>query len=70
MVPRRVVVYSGVVAEEREKLLTRIAELESALRATTSDDVRATIREAIADCERTLETLEPSARPLVAELAQ
>jgi hypothetical protein len=43
---------------ERDKLLTRIAELQSALRDTNSADLRATVREAIADCEEKLADLE------------
>ena len=58
------------MATESEKLLARIAELEAALRATSSDDLRATIRAAIADCERTLAGLDPARQPVVAELAR
>ena len=39
---------------ERDKVLTRIAELHAMLLLTQSEDVRCTIREAIADCERRL----------------
>jgi hypothetical protein len=46
------------VATDKDRLLTRISELEAALRAARSDDLRATIREAIADCERACAALE------------
>ena len=45
------------MATEHDRLLVRIAELESALRTARSEDLRATIREAIADCERVVASL-------------
>ena len=43
---------------ERDRLLTRIAELQAALRDARSPDVRSTVRQAIADCEAKLAQLE------------
>jgi hypothetical protein len=43
---------------ERDRLLTRIVELQAALRDTNSADLRATVRAAIADCEEKLAELE------------
>jgi hypothetical protein len=51
---------------ERDRLLTRIAELQAALRDTNSADLRTTVREAIADCEERLAELERPA-PVLAE---
>jgi hypothetical protein len=55
---------------ERDRLLTRIAELQAALRDTSSADLRATVREAIADCEQKLADLEPARARRVVELAE
>lgn len=56
---------------ERDRLLTRIAELQAALRDARSADLRATVRHAIADCEQRLAELEPrhAARAELAEQA-
>jgi hypothetical protein len=55
---------------ERDRLLTRIAELQAALRDTHSADLRATVRDAIADCEEKLADLERPAATRIAELAE
>lgn len=54
---------------ERDRLLTRIAELQAALRDTQSADLRATVRQAIADCEQRLAELERPARVLAEQTA-
>ena len=54
---------------ERDRLLTRIAELQAALRDTQSADLRATVRQAIADCEEKLAELEHPARALAEQTA-
>lgn len=54
---------------ERDKLLTRIADLQAALRDTNSADLRATVREAIADCEQRLADLERPAVVLAEQTA-
>jgi hypothetical protein len=54
---------------ERDKLLTRIADLQGALRETHSADLRATVREAIADCEEKLADLERRPNAVLVEQA-
>lgn len=55
---------------ERNRLLTRIAELQAALRDAQSPDLRATVRAAIADCEQKLAELEQPGPPGMAALAE
>jgi hypothetical protein len=43
---------------ERDRLLARIAEIRQALRHAASEDVRATLRDALDDCERRLAELD------------
>jgi hypothetical protein len=42
---------------ERDRVLARIGELESTLRETRSEDVRETLRQALADCMTRLSEL-------------
>ena len=42
---------------ERDRVLSRIAQLEVVLRETRSDDVRETLRHALEDCKRRLAEL-------------
>jgi hypothetical protein len=44
--------------QERERVLSRIAEIKQALRNARSEDLRETLRQALQDCERRLEELE------------
>ena len=44
--------------DERERIATRIADLRLALRESRSEDVRQTLRQAIADCEEKLRELD------------
>jgi hypothetical protein len=52
---------------ELDKLAARIAEIQSTMRVTQSDDVRQMLREALAACERRRAELEQQAEVLGAE---
>lgn len=54
---------------ERDRLLTRIAELQAALLDMHSTDLRAIVREAISDCEQKLALAELE-RPLAARVGE
>ena len=43
---------------ERDRVLARIDEIEQILRNIQSDDVRRTLRQALADCEQQLAELD------------
>ena len=47
-------------ANERERVLARIAEIEQTLRETESDDVRDVLLHAMADFQKRLRQREPS----------
>jgi hypothetical protein len=47
--------------KERDRVLGRIGEIEQILRETTSDDVRRTLQQALADCEQRLTRIDASA---------
>jgi predicted nucleic acid-binding Zn-ribbon protein len=54
---------------ELDKVAARIAEIQSTMRVTQSDDVRQMLREALAACERRRAELEQEADGLGAEAA-
>ena len=51
----------GTRMNERDRILARIAEIEQILRHTTSDDVRLTLHQALADWEKRLAPLDGNA---------